>query len=237
MQYRLTSFGFPLVFSLIAFVQPVYSASTEQRLQRLERMVDNRILFDLLQRMDTMDAEIRELRGENERLSYELQSFRKRQDSLYQDTDSRLQRFEGGGVGASLSQNEGNVLPEKEQYDAAILMLKQRQYAQAVEALTRQLEAYPGGDLADNALYWRGEAYYVQRLFDQAIASLTRIENEFPSSSKLPDALLKQGYALYEKKDYAKAKQKLSKLVAEFPDSTAANLGHQRLERMASEGV
>ena len=65
----------------------------DARLARVERVMDQSLL-DQLQRIDSLQQELRELRGELETLQYELDKQRRRGDDLYGDTDQRLTDLE-----------------------------------------------------------------------------------------------------------------------------------------------
>src|SRR3546814_6596898 len=56
-----------------------------------------------------------------------------------------------------------------------------------------QLQQWPQGQYADNALYWSGEAYYVKRDYKSALAAFQAVLQRFPRSAKTPDAMLKSG--------------------------------------------
>lgn len=70
----------------------------DARVQRLERILDNSALIEIVQTMDALQTEVRRLRGELEQKNFELESMRERQRKLYLDTDGRLQALEEGGV-------------------------------------------------------------------------------------------------------------------------------------------
>ena len=72
----------------------------DQRLQRIERILDNRVLLNMVQQLEDMKHEVRQLRGEIESQNHELESMNRRQRDLYLDTDRRLQAMEGGAGGA-----------------------------------------------------------------------------------------------------------------------------------------
>jgi tol-pal system protein YbgF len=79
---------------------PVSSAqqgsSLEQRLDRIERMVDSQGLVDILQQLQQLQREISMLRGDIETQNYNLDQLTRRQRDLYTDVDQRLQRLERG---------------------------------------------------------------------------------------------------------------------------------------------
>ena len=65
----------------------------DTRISRIERVLDQSLLVQL-QRVDSLQKEIRGLRGEIENLTYELQTLQKRSSDLYVNTDSRLTNLE-----------------------------------------------------------------------------------------------------------------------------------------------
>jgi len=79
-----------------------HAQSAEQRLQRLERFLDNSALVGMLQEMESLQNEVRQLRGALEERDNALSAMRERQRKLYLDTDSRIAALESGGGGDSL---------------------------------------------------------------------------------------------------------------------------------------
>ena len=68
--------------------------SVEQRLDRLERMLQSRGLLDLIQNLEQLEREISVLRGEIEVQNYALEELTRRQRNLYIDVDQRIQKME-----------------------------------------------------------------------------------------------------------------------------------------------
>lgn len=126
---------------------------------------------------------------------------------------------------------------EQAAYRAASDLLRMGRYEDAIAGFQRQLQSHPGGQLADNAQYWIGEAYYVTRQFDRALAEFQRVVSEYPQSPKAADALLKVGYIQYERRDFAAARQTLTNLKTTWPNTPAARLADNRLSRMKEEGI
>jgi tol-pal system protein YbgF len=63
----------------------------EARISKLEK---SPALVDLQTQIDTLNADMRKLRGQNEELAHDLQDAEKRQKDFYIDLDTRLRRFE-----------------------------------------------------------------------------------------------------------------------------------------------
>ncbi len=77
----------------------VQAQAVEQRLQRLEGFLNNSALIDMLQRIDSLQNEVRQLRGALEERDNAIAAMRERQRKLYLDTDSRIAALESGGGG------------------------------------------------------------------------------------------------------------------------------------------
>lgn len=66
----------------------------EERLTRLERILNSQGLVDMLSRMDDLQMQIEKLRGDIEIQSHQLEEIKQRQRDLYVDIDRRLLRLE-----------------------------------------------------------------------------------------------------------------------------------------------
>lgn len=75
------------------------AGSVEGRLARVERLLDNRGLLDLLGEVEKLSREIRRLRGEMEVQRHGLDRQSARQERLYKDVEARLEAIERGTAG------------------------------------------------------------------------------------------------------------------------------------------
>ena len=66
----------------------------EQQMSQLQRLLDNRAMLELFQRMDELSDEVSNLRGQLEQQNHDLAGLKKRQRELYLDTDGRLRELE-----------------------------------------------------------------------------------------------------------------------------------------------
>lgn len=82
------------------------------RVQRIERVVDNQALISLSKRIEALQREVQELRGDNERLNHELDKLKSRQREQYLNIDRRLQSgvtpSENYGAANSSTSNSSN---------------------------------------------------------------------------------------------------------------------------------
>jgi tol-pal system protein YbgF len=185
-------------------------------------------------------AELRSLRGDVEKLRFDLDGVEKRSRDLYQDLDRRLPKADGsagagtspgGAIGSGSSQaSENPGAPEEEAaYLQAFDLLKSGRYDDAIGGFRSMIQKWPSGRYADNAWYWMGEAYYVKREYASAIQSFQTVPDRFPTSPKAADALLKMALALGESRQKDQARATLQRVVRDYPNSNAANLARQRL--------
>jgi tol-pal system protein YbgF len=221
----------------------------DQRLARIERVVANQSLLDLANQVEALRSDVRAMHNDIDVMNHNLESGRKQQHDLYADLDQRLKNLEGRGgagaaAGAAPSGSSGAAGAagtrsaadaDKASYQTAFDLLKDSQYDRAITAFQSFLATYPNSQLADNAQYWLGEAYYVNKSFPEALAAFQRVVDSYPQSRKLPDALLKIGYCDYELKQYSAARDALSQAATKFPDSPSGRLAQQRLDKMAAE--
>ncbi len=247
----------PLLLVSVFFAAPLQAADAplEQRVQRLEKLVEGQGLVDMYLRLETLQQEVQQLRGEVEVQANTIQGLKQRQRDLYLDIDRRLRQLESGAVAkpsevvtpttpkAATPTKSKTVAPVASDpaaaegaYRAAFKLLKEGRYAPATSRFKDFLKKYPDSSYADNAQYWLGEISYVTRAFKQAIVEFDKVIKNYPDSTKIADALLKQAYCYYELKDYTKARELLTEVNTRFPHSTAASLAEKRRKRITAEG-
>ncbi len=253
-----------LLLLLLGVVPPLATAaSMEQRVERLERVLRNQSLPDMVLRLQQLQTEVRQLRGELEIQKHAMDALKQRQRDLYMDLDGRLGQGDAPAAdqvrpprpasapaetreplpaapapapGPVESPAAGDPARERAEYQNAFTLLKQGNYTESITAFRSFLHKYPAGDYADNARYWLGEASYVNRDFTTALEDFNQLLQWHPASPKVPGALLKIGYIQYEQRNWSKARKTLQRLEKEYPNSTEARLAGQRLERMRREG-
>lgn len=201
-------------------------------------------LVELLQQVEQLQSEVRQLRDRVEVQNHELEQMKARQQDLIGDLDRRLRELERGGVaGAPAAPSAApTAVPapvsasQQQEYDAAFALMKQGYYERAVKAFRSFLAKYPDSGLADNAQYWIGEGNYVLRNYKLALEEFNKVLSDYPRSPKQGDALLKIGYVHYELGAYDKANKTLKEVIARYPNTTVAKSAATRLDKMQKEG-
>jgi tol-pal system protein YbgF len=206
----------------------------DSRVGRIDRIVSNQSLMQMAQRVDSMQEEVRTLRGRIEELQNDNAVLKKQQRDLYADLDKRITEAAAAPAAATAAMPAATAAggDEQTQYNRALEQLRARNYAAAVDGFRMLASSYPNGQMADNTQYWLGEAYYVTAEYDQAAAAFQRVLAGWPSSRKVPDAMLKLAYTQIEQNKVAAARNTLQQLVTKFPDSDAAKLAADRLTKL-----
>jgi tol-pal system protein YbgF len=235
----------------------------DTRLGTVERVVANQSLVDMSRRLDTLEAQLREQRGNVEVLQNSAQAASKAQRDLYADLDKRIAALESALHGGALAANAagagsapagaaagaagpaaeagsaaaaGAAADDQVAYNRAFDKLKSGSYGDAIAAFQTFMKRYPASALLDNAQYWIGEAYYVTRDYDLAARAFRAVGERFPASRKAPDAMLKLGYTQFEQKRLTEARATLRQVAERFPGTDAARLAQERLQKLPPEG-
>lgn len=113
---------------------------------------------------------------------------------------------------------------------AVSLVLKNKQYDQAIQAFQIFIKNYPNSHYQSNAHYWLGQLYYNKNNKDQASYYFALVTKNYPKSLKAPDALLKIGIIMQESNQIDKAKIIYRQIGKLYPTSNAAKQAQKRLK-------
>ncbi len=218
----------------------------EARLSRIERMLSERSLSDLVLQLQQLQQEVQELRGQVETQQYLLrQQGIEMPSSLTDevptfgqfDIDEREQEpvraLDPGLLALPAPETAGGG--ERELYREAFELLKERDYPAARATFSEMVERYPRGQFADNGRYWLGEIGYVTQDYAAAQREFNRLVSDYPQSSRVPAAMLKLGYVSYDQEEFDAARDLLEEVLRRFPETTEARLAQGRLDRMQRE--
>lgn len=237
-----------LLFGLLLLSPGLATAqlSTNQRLELLERRANQ--ITELTLQIDELRRENRELRGETERLGYQIEQLKRQQRDIYLDVDQRLGALAGDApAGQGMSVGSATLVEPaagaastadraaiEAEYQAAYALLDPgtARYADAAAAFAAFVASHPDDPLADNAQYWLGEAHYVSQDNRAARAAFEALVERYPASAKVPGALFKIGRIQQAGGDRAGARASYQRVLDEHPESSAAGLARQQLDRL-----
>ena len=125
---------------------------------------------------------------------------------------------------------------EREAYQSAYGLVRERQFEAAVDAFNTFLANYPFGRFAPNAHYWLGELYLVIEPVDPESArqNFQLLLDQYPNDRKVPDALYKLGRVHALKGNVDRSKEYLNQVIADYgaEQHPAAQLAKDFLESL-----
>ena len=211
------------------------TASLEQRVAKMERMLDSGTLLKLLQSVEELKAEVRELRGQLEQQQYSLSQMTDRQRELYLDVDRRLQRMAASGavVGAAVasagpgsappagtSAPAGSTVgsaPAASTSGAAVVGVAAA--GAATQAGTPQGAPTSTDPLKEQQAYQSAFNLLKAGRYDQAAKSFQKFLGEYPTGKFADNAQYWLGESYYVTRNFDNALREFNTLVSDHPDS------------------
>ncbi len=222
--------------------------------------VDGARLSELFRHLQTLQREVRELRGLVEEQTHQIERLTKQQQQQYIDLDRRLLALRGaapetvaaGGTAAQPPQpipvRPSPVRPvssrptapansaapsERSAYDAAFSLMRERQFPEALQAFNQLIQGYPNGQFTPNAFYWVGELHLAMDDVELARQSFSQVLSLYPDHHKAIDSLYKLGDVYHRLQDPERSLEYLNRVIADHPDSSAAGLARELKAELA----
>ncbi len=201
--------------------------------------VDAARLGELFHRLQVLQQEVRELRGQVEEQAYRIERLTRQQQQQYIDLDERLLGLDRqGSAGAEDGPTVpvarvprpvtppvgSSATPEREAYAAAFSLMQESRFEESVDAFNGLIADYPNGQFTPNAFYWLGELRLAMDEVELARQSFAQVLTLYPQHDKVADTLYKLGVVHHRLNDNERALEYLDRVIAEHPDSTAADL-------------
>jgi tol-pal system protein YbgF len=144
--------------------------------------------------------------------------------------NARIARLESGTPAASPAGPPAADMAEA--YRKGLMLFGQNKHAEARTAFQRVFNSEPGGELADNALFWIGETYFAAGDYSSALRHYERVAKEYADQNKAPDALFKMGMAYEKTGDLGMARRAFDECIRKYPYSTPAASARVELKRI-----
>jgi tol-pal system protein YbgF len=194
----------------------VGAASTSERLDSLERKLESRGLIDMLNRIEQLQRDVQQLRGDLEVQAHTLEDMQRRQREQYLDIDRRLQQLETGQAGAV---PDAGVSPAIAPMPAPVTSRPP-----AVQPVTPSASPVAQPPAATNgageqAEYDTALAILREGRYAEATQAFNRFLATHPGSSYADNANYWLGETYYVTRDFDQALQTFTGLVNNFPQS------------------
>jgi tol-pal system protein YbgF len=238
-----------LCFALSAQAGLLEDDEARQQIQKLEARVlkleeavkqqTTKSMLDLQSQIDSLNAEIRKMRGQNEEIAHGLQDAEKRQKDFYVDLDTRLRHFESAEEAAKeaaaakaaaaaiapvapVSTDPFDPVAEDRSFEAGYALFKEGKYTDAVKAFQEFDKRFPDSVRIPDANYWMGSAQLALKDYKNALNTYNKYLKDFPDAPKSADVMYGYARCQYGLKKPVSARKTLKKLVAKYPASEAA---------------
>lgn len=193
--------------------------STEERVKRLERILDNQGLVDMLVRIENMQSELQILRGEIELHTHELNQIKQRQRDLYVDVDRRLVRMERGGA----NPESGSTPPATAQTQSQSPKVTPPTTTTApvtAPAAAASASSKPKPDFATEQKAYQAAFDLLRELrYDQAVTSFRKFIADYPNGRYAHIAQYWIGEANYAQRKFELAIKDYQTLIKSYPNS------------------
>jgi len=208
-------------------------AQLEKDLSRLQRLLDNRALLELVQRVDDLSQEVSELRGQLEQQNYDLAGLKKRQRELYLDIDRRLRDLENTSsrapaaapVLAAPSLPAGST-PEAAASAPAVAAAPNKPQAALPKPVVPPVNVSVGqsaGTVSDErAAYQKAFDLLKEGRYERANAAFRDFLKKHPNSGYAGNAQYWLGESLYVSRRFKEAAEEFQRVLKNYPNSNKA---------------
>ena len=199
----------------------------------------NRSVVDLMNQIETLNADINRLRGQIEVLNNALDNAQRRQRDMYLDLDTRVRRIEGGGEASQKSASEIEARIRKLEQQSADLDARPKRAepvagapapATSTAAISEPTPPVPpsvprpgtpaGADaVSPGRTYNDALALYQAGDYQGAIAAFEGFVKRYPRDPLAANAQYWVGEAWYNLRDFRAAAASQQTLISTWPDS------------------
>ncbi len=208
---------------------PVYEPVAQDingRLERVEKILDNQSLLDMLEILESLKTEVSSLRGEIEVQTHTIDQLKQKQRELYTDIDRRLQRLEKNKSTAQTTSNDLEVLETTANQEITGTEAPSGEQGLVVETsseLTTNtdiiLEETPVDPQKAEAEYQRAFKLLKESQYDQAQKAFKEFLNNYPDTAFSDNAQYWLGETNYVMQKYDIAINEYQTLLRTYPES------------------
>lgn len=145
-----------------------------------------------------LEQRINELTDKLEQLTHKNDILQKKFDALAEDVEFRFkqqQTTKTTPIENKQPAQETAVKKDpknaKEDFDAALKLLKEQNYAAAEQALSSFVKSYPNSEYTGNAYYWLGESFLLRKKYEKAAINYIMSFNKYPKNNKADLSMIK----------------------------------------------
>lgn len=195
----------------------IHAESVDERLIRLERLMNSQVLIEQSQQMEQIRQEMAQLRELLENQEHELNLIKQRQRNLYQDMDRRLHDLEAGGV--STSSGNGFAAPVKAPASTGSAGASNIAPPNVTRVNSDPVATDSQDDADGKLAYSKAFNLLKEGRYQQAIIDFRSFIARYPDSKYTANAQYWLAEANYVSRDYPTALAEFQKILKNYPDS------------------
>ena len=208
---------------------PVYEPAAQNinaRLERVEKILDNQSLLNMLEMLESIKTEVNSLRGEIEVQTHTIDRLKQKQRELYTDIDRRLQRLENNKSTSQSSNSDLEVLETTANQEIVGTVNPSGEQGLVVETsseLTTDsdtiIEETAADPLRAEADYQRAFKLLKESQYGQAQKAFKEFLSNYPDTAFSDNAQYWLGETNYVMQKYDIAINEYQTLLRTYPDS------------------
>ncbi len=207
---------------------PVFEPITEDiggRLDKVEKVLNNKALLDMLELLESLKIEISTLRGEVEVQTHTIDQLKQKQRDLYTDIDNRIQRIESNKTAVTSATTIETETTNSEEIanTAEETAEEQNTDASSEEETVAEASSENEEEAVDpskaEAVYQKAFKLLKESQYDQALIAFKGFLKDYPDSAFSDNAQYWLGEANYVKQNYELAINEYQALLNTYPDS------------------
>ena len=195
------------------------NSNMEQRVARLEQMLNSNSQSDLVMQIERLQREIQQLHGEREIQAHTLDALKRRQQDLYSDLDSRI----SGGAAAQPGQpgtTPGLSIPPAERgVDPLTLSTPTMGHTPKPAAPSGPVQQTQTADPHQEAAYQAAYKHLMDGQYKKAIQSFKSFMSAYPTGPYADNAQYWLGEANYVNGNFTNSLSEFDKVVRMYPHS------------------
>jgi len=194
---------------------PALDEQAEERLNLLEKKMDNNVIYELLDQLNQLRQEISELREIAEQQDHQMNLLTKRQRSLYQDVDRRMLELEAGSTKKSgLSSGY-----QSNQQSSSGLSVDNNSGSNVGLSGKEPVNAGASDPSLEYSTYTKAFNLLKEGNYTQAIVALRSFLLSYGTGTYADNAQYWLGEANYATRDYKTALVEFQKIITDYQDS------------------
>ncbi len=197
------------------------ASSTSDRLDSIERKLDSRGLLDMLNRVEQLQRDIQQLRGDIEVQTHTLTDMQRRSREQYLDIDRRLQQLESGAPGMPAAVTPPLAPPPVMTAPGSADPLNPPPMTRPPGAATIAAPPQPVR-AGEREAYDNGLAVLREGRYAEAAQAFNQFLVNYPGSSYADNASYWLGETYYVTRDFDQALATFNGLVVQYPNSPKA---------------